>query len=476
MKFLQKFLNRFFSPEGLLKPEARLGELPDSGKLYGSFFRVAWPSMLESAASSLTGFVDTLMVSGISTAAISTVGLTSQPRLLFFAVFFSLNAGIIAVVSRKKGKGDQAGANRVMHNGLFVCLLLSVLAFAVAWLVATPLLRFAGAVGENAVLLEEARVYFLITVGGVCINSFGLAINAAQRACSNTGIALRTSLIANGVNILFNYLLIGGRLGFPRLEVTGAAIATLLGNLAACLWSILSVTRKNGYLRLRVRSLFHLDRSLLSMIGRVSVGAGAEQLFMRFGFFLFAKVVAELGTVEFAAHQICMTIISLSFSFGDGLGVAGSAFVGQNLGAGRSDLSELYAKAARRIGLCISLVLSVFFWFGGDLLISLFAKGDEKIILLGGKIMKIIAIVALMQIEQTIYTGCLRGAGDTRYTAVISFVSIGVVRPIIAYLLCYPAGFGVIGAWIALLLDQATRFIASTLRFGSGKWKAIRLG
>ena len=475
MKLFNKLFHRIFSPDCLLKPEARLGEIPGSGELYGSFFRVAWPSMLESAASALTGFVDTMMVSSISSAAISTVGLTTQPRLLFFAIFSSLNAGMIAVVSRKKGKGDREGANRVMHTGLSVCLLLSVLAFVVAYLVSIPLLRFAGAVGENAVLLEDARIYFLITVGGVCINAFGLAINAAQRACSNTAIALRTSLISNVVNIIFNYLLINGKFGFPRLEVTGAAIATLLGNIAACLWSILSVTGKHSYLRLRLRSLFRFDRSFLSMIGRVSAGAGAEQLFMRVGFFLFAKIVAQLGTNEFATHQICMTIITLSFAFGDGLGVAGSAFVGQNLGADRPDLSELYAKAARRVGLCISVVVAALFWFGGDFLISLFSD-EEEIVQLGGKIMKIIAIVATMQIEQTIYTGCLRGAGDTRYTAVISFCSIGAIRPALSYLLCYPLGLGVIGAWIALLLDQATRYVASTLRFASGKWKTIRLG
>ena len=106
MKLFNKLFHRIFSPDCLLKPEARLGEIPGSGELYGSFFRVAWPSMLESAASALTGFVDTMMVSSISSAAISTVGLTTQPRLLFFAIFSSLNAGMIAVVSRKKGKGD----------------------------------------------------------------------------------------------------------------------------------------------------------------------------------------------------------------------------------------------------------------------------------------------------------------------------------------------------------------------------------
>jgi len=475
MILFKKLINRLFSPEHLLKPEARLGELPATKELYGSFFRLAWPSMLESAVASLTGFVDTMMVGNLSPAAISAVGITGQPRLLVFAIFFSLNAGIMAVVSRKKGQDDREAANNAMHTGLALCVLFAVVAFTVASLLAEPLLKFAGATGENAAILGTSKIYFRITVAGVCINSIGMAINAAQRACSNTKIALRTSLIANIVNIIFNYFLINGVLFFPRLEVIGAAIATLLGNIAACVVSILSIANKDGYLRLSFARFKQMGTRYLGMIGRVGLGTGAEQFFIRIGMFMFAKVVAELGTNDFATHQICMTLISISFAFGDGLGIAASALVGQNLGRQRPDLSELNAKAARRVGYMISSVLFVLFMFGGRMLVSLFTE-EMEIIDLGENIMRIVAVVSLMQVVQTTYTGCLRGAGDTRYTAVVSLFSIGLIRPAVAYILCYPAGLGVIGAWIALFMDQAARYVTSTLRFAGGKWKTIKLG
>ncbi len=472
MNFLKKLISLYFSPERLLKPEKRLAPLPKAGELYSRFFALAWPSMIESAVVAMTSFVDTMMVGSLSDASITAVGITNQPRLLVFAIFFSLNCGIIAVVSRLKGAGDREGANRAMHQGLLVCFLLAVAGFILSYIYSEPIIRFAGAKDDT---INDAVMYFRYTVFGVCFNSLGMAINAAQRACSRTKIALRTSLVANGVNVVFNYLLINGNLGFPAMGVEGAAIATMLGNILACLVSFMSVLEKDGYLKLDIKELFSFRLNLVSSIGRVSMGAAAEQVFMRIGMFTFAKIVAELGTEEFATHQICMTLISLSFAVGDGLAVAASALVGQNLGAKRSDLSELNARAALRVGTCISLFMFTLFATCGRPLMDLFTD-SETIIDIGVKILLIVALVAPAQIQQVIYTGCLRGAGDTKYTAAVSFVSIAVIRPAIAYILCYPAGIGVIGAWVALFTDQTLRFLGARWRFGSGKWKQVKLG
>lgn len=475
MNVFAKIFNRFFSAERLIKPDRVLGELPNTKKLYGEYLKIAWPSMLETVLTSLTGFVDTMMVGTLTSSAITAVGLTSQPRLLIFSLFFSINAGITAVVSRKKGEGDRDGANAAMHTGLLMTLACVVAAFTFAFTCCDPLLKFAGATGENAAILPLSRTYFLIVIVGLCINAFGMTINAAQRACSNTRITFITSMIANGVNVVFNYLLIGGHFGFPALGVAGAAIATTFGNVCACAVSIFSVCRKNSYLKLRIKHFKAVSLKYAVMVGKVFSGAGLEQLFLRFGMFMFAKEVAELGTQEFATHQICMTIVTISFAFGDGLGVAASALVGQNLGKKRPDLSEVYAKAARNVGFAFSVILFSIFILGRSFLVDLFTN-EAEIIEVGSKIMFIVAVVSLMQIIQTIYTGCLRGAGDTHYTAVVSFFSIALLRPILARVFCYTLGFGVIGAWFSLFIDQLIRFVASNLRFAGGKWKTIKLG
>ena len=89
--------------------------------------------------------------------------------------------------------------------------------------------------------------------------------------------------------------------------------------------------------------------------------------------------------------------------------------------------------------------------------------------------MIIVAFVSLAQVSQVIFTGSLRGAGDTKFNAIVSLFSIDIVRPTIAYVLCHVIGVGVFGAWIALMVDQYTRFICVTIHFYRGKWRNIKL-
>jgi Na+-driven multidrug efflux pump len=156
-------------------------------------------------------------------------------------------------------------------------------------------------------------------------------INSAQRSIGNTRIALTSNLAANIVNVVFDYLLITGKCGFPVFGIVGDAIPAVMGSMVACGMSVWSV-RRSGYLRLNFRECFYFRPELLKPLLKVGMGAGVEQICIRIGFFTYSATVANLGTAAFATHQICMNILNLSFTFGDGLGMASSALVGQNLG------------------------------------------------------------------------------------------------------------------------------------------------
>ena len=199
-----------------------------------------------------------------------------------------------------------------------------------------------------------------------------------------------------------------------------------------------------------------------------------EQLCMRIGFLAYTKMITNLGTVAFATHQICMNILNMTFSLGDGMGMASSSLVGRNLGAKRSDLSIIYGKTAQRISLIISAFLIFIYVVFGSTLVGLFSN-DSSIIALGSQIMLIVAIVCPLQISQVIISGSLRGAGDTHFVARTSFISILIIRPIITFILCYGLGLGLIGAWVALLVDQFIRLILNIVRFSEGKWIYVKI-
>lgn len=137
---------------------------------------------------------------------------------------------------------------------------------------------------------------------------------------------------------------------------------------------------------------------------------------MRVGFLTYAIIVANLGTVAFAAHQVGMNIMTISFSFGDGLSAAAVALIGQSLGEKRPDKAKIYGSVCQRFGLTCALCLSPIYLIFGRNIFSWFSS-DGQILAYGAMIMTIMTFVVFLQISQVIYSGCLRGAGDTRYTA-----------------------------------------------------------
>ena len=461
----------FLTVNKMLKKEQLLGDLPASKTVYRNFYKIAWPATMESLLVGLVGTVDTIMVGTLGKDSITAVGITNQPKLVLLAAIFSLNVGITAVTARRKGQGDQKGANRIVRAGILFCAAASLLMSVFGFLFARPILILSGA---DKTYLSEAVAYFRVLMFSIPFQALNLTINAAQRGCGKTKISLTTNLTSNIINISFDFLLINGIGFFPRLEVKGAAIATTLGAFAAFCVSLASLLRRNGYLSFHCKAGWSLYKTVVSPIMKVSGSAFVEQVFMRIGFLAYAAIIARLGTTEYATHIICMNILSLSFCFGDGLSNAASALVGQMLGAKRPDLSIVYGKTGQRLAFMISCIVFLVFLFGRGFLVSLFSK-EPEIIILGSQIMLFVALCTHMQTSQVVLNGCLRGAGDTAYVAIISLISVGLVRPLLTWFLCYPAGFGLYGAWTALLIDQGFRLITSYRRFSGGKWTVIAL-
>lgn len=469
---MNRLFSRLFSARRILKDTPLQGELPQDGALLRRAVRVAWPSTLESFLVALVSLVDTVMVSSLGAAAIAAIGLTNQPKFICLAVFLSMNVAVSALVARRKGEGDRAGAVRVLRQALLLALLFTVLITAAALAFAEPVLHLAGTNEDTHGL---AVGYFRIIVGGQIFNVLNMVINAAQRGAGNTRIAMRTNITSNLVNIVCNYLLIGGRLGFPALGVNGAAIATVIGTVVACGMALRSVTHPDSFLYLFLETEKRgFDAHTLRGIANIGSSTLVEQLFLRFGFLLYAIVVARLGTNAFAAHQIGMNIMSLSFALGDGLSVASVSLAGQSLGARRPDLAKVYGGFCQRLGVLCSVAVAVVFVVFGRAIFGLFSD-DPEILGYGAIIMRFTAVIVFMQISQVIYSGCLRGGGDTKFVALVSLVGVACIRPLAGWLFVYPLHWGLVGAWMGLLLDQGSRLLMTRWRFRSDRWLSIQI-
>lgn len=434
---------------------------------------MAWPAIIESFFSAFAGLVDSLMVSSLGAYAVAAVGLTTQPKFIGLSLFFALNVSISALVARRRGENKQEDANRILHTALIFLVIAAVILSILFVVLASPIISLCGSTPDTH---ESAVSYFRIIMGGMIFNCIQMGVNSAQRGAGNTKITMRTNITSSIINIIANYLLINGHFGFPALGIHGAALATVLGTVVACVMSILSIMKADGFISIPYMIKNRVKPAWRAFVNLVRVGYSIffEQILMRVGFMLTAVMAAHQGTDAMAAHQVGMNIMGLSFSFGDGLQAAAVALIGRSLGAGDRELAKEYGRICRMMGGIIAVCLAVIYFLGARPLFGLFFE-EEHIVNIGVNIMRVIILVVVFQISQVIYMGCLRGAGDTFYTAVASTISVTVIRTAVSYLGGYVLGWGIVGIWLGVLGDQISRFIFASVRFKAGKWTEIKI-
>ena len=435
--------------------------------------RIAWPAVLESFFVSLASMIDTYMVSGLGTYAVAAVGLTTQPKFLALALFFSTNIAVSALVARRRGQNNKRNANEILLTALLFTIISCAIISFVTVVGGDLIIDWCGSNKDTHVPAVE---YFHIIQGGMIFSVLSLVINAAQRGSGNTKIAMTTNVVSSIVNITFNYLLITGNCGFPRLELRGAALATVLGTVVACLMSFRSLFKKNSFVSLpyifkeKIRPAFSALKSILSL----SINFLLENLAMRVGFIYTALIAARLGTEAFAAHNVGMNFLSLGFSFGDGMQVAAVALIGRSLGERQPDKAKKYGSICQRIGFGISCILAAILFLFGKTLFGFFFK-DQETLQIGITISRYIMVIVLFQISQVIFGGSLRGAGDVKYTLFSSLLSVTFIRTAVTWLLTSIIPLGIAGIWIGILSDQFSRFILLSIRFKKGKWTSLQI-
>lgn len=435
--------------------------------------RMAWPAVCESFFIALAGMVDSLMVSSMGASAVAAVGLTTQPKFMGLALFFAMNVSVSALVARRRGEKNQRSANQILLVAILFVIVATVVISSACVMWANEIINFCGSAPETH---EPAVIYYRIIMGCMIFNVLSMVINAAQRGSGNTMIAMRTNIVSNVVNIIANYLLIQGHLGFPALGIAGAAIATVFGTVIACIMSFASLFRRDGFVSIYYIMEQQIRPALEPVISIIKLGFSVfiEQILMRVGFMSTAMMAAKMGTNALAAHQVGMNILELTFSFGDGMQVAAVALIGRSLGEGSPDKAKAYGKTCRMIGLGISCVLAVVYFFGGEWLYHLFFA-EQEIVDIGVMIIRIMIIIVLFQVSQVIYMGCLRGAGDTTYTAIASTISVTIIRTSASYFFGFVMGLGMAGIWMGILADQISRFLFASIRFKQGKWTKIHI-
>ena len=453
-------------------PAARRGLELNYERLNHNIAELALPSVAENLLVSMVYFSDAFLIGWLRDPhALAAVGLSGTFLQILQAIFQAMAVSATAMVAQYWGADDEERATRVAAQAILLSFLTAVVAGALFWGLAPALLGLMGASDETArqgalymrlVLLTSFAGYPLSVLGGI------------MRGAGDTRTPMRITAVMNVWNVIAAAALIFGPGPLPALGIAGAGLATASARLLGGLLAFLVLCRGRTLLQVRPRQLLHYDGSIVRTMVRLSLPTAGEAAVRQGGSLLFMRIVASLGDMALAAHQIAVNIESLSFMPGTGMSVAGTTLVGQSLGAGKSDLAEKSVGRVVAFAVGIMGLVGVGFALFGPAIASLFGATPEVVAAAGAAI----RIGALEQVPLAVMmamSGCLRGAGDMKSPMVATTAGVVLFRVPIVYLFAIIFGWGLNGVWLGTALDFTGRMIVLYLLFRRGAWKKMRV-
>jgi putative MATE family efflux protein len=444
----------------------------DTAVMFGrrDLVKLVIPLIIEQLLSATLGMADVLMVAFAGEAAVSGVSLVDTINMLILSVFAALATGGSIVSAQYIGREDLENGRRAAKQLLLVTFALSALVMLVCVLGQRPILRGLYGQAEEAVL-QNAHTYFLITAfsyPGIALYNAGTAL---FRSMGNSKIPMFTSALMCASNIVINAVLIYGF----RLGVLGAAAATLFSR-TLCAVIVLALLRRRTYLiyidsYLRWRPNFSMIRSILS----IGIPTGLENGLFNVGKILVQSLITTFGTAAIAANAVANQTSAMSDIPGSAIGLALITVVGQCVGAGQYAQARKYAFRLTGAAYAMMAVLNAGVLIFVNPILGIFGLSPEAAgIARELMIFYSISCAVIWPSAFTLPNG-LRAAGDVKFTMSVSILSMWVFRIGFSYLITAMFDLGVLGVWIAMVIDWIFRAILFIARICGNKWQQKKL-
>ncbi|MGA8270407.1 MAG: MATE family efflux transporter [Candidatus Sulfotelmatobacter sp.] len=441
-----------------------------TGSLNRAILLLAVPMVLEMVLESLFAVVDVFWVGRLGANAVATVGLTESMLALVFSVAMGLSLSTTAMVARRIGEKDPEGAAVAGVQAIALGLLISLAIGIPCFLFAPNLLPLMGASPE---IVATGSGYTKICLGGSFAALLLFLDNAIFRGAGDAAIAMRLLWVSNILNLILDPCLIFGWGPFPRLGVTGAALATLTGRSIGVLYQFYRLM--HGTERIRIlRTQVRIRLDVLLRLMRVSLTGILQFAIAHTSWIGLVRIVSIFGAAALAGYTIGIRIVIFVILPSWGLSNAAATLVGQNLGAGHPDRAE---KAVWRTGLYNVIFLGavgLVFIFFSEPIVRLFTH-DPAVVPLGAAALRIISYGNLGYAYFMVMMQAFNGAGDTITPTIVNFFGFWLFEIPLAYWLAIPMHMRSNGAFAAIAIAESSMAVVSAVLFKQGRWKKKKI-
>lgn len=445
----------------------------DSKEIRKQIFFLIIPVMLENVFQMSAGLISAAMVGRLSPMLISAQGICSRITGVMWCLFKGIGVGATVVIAKNRGESDMAKCKKTFEQTSVTGCLLAVLLIIIVLLNSANILSFFTTNCDTLYIAGEYLKIVIITAPFLMIMS---AVTAAFQACGNTKTPMYIAIVVNIINVVFGYLLIYGRFGFPELSLIGAAIALLISQACGALLGIyLLYNRRHGLFStvLSNNSLLKMDLELVKQVYSIGIPAAFESMFWQLSAVIMSKAILSYGEVTFAAYQLGLQAELMSEMPAVGVGIAATSLTANAIGKKDGVLLKIYSKQLITTSTAISLFTSMLIIIFPGFFMDFFTNNSE-IKAIGINYLIVMGFIQTPQNLSKVLNGTIRSAGYKNIPMIISFIGIWIVRVPLALLFAYVLKLDIIFIWLCMAIDQVFKCAMSAIIFKVKKVDVIK--
>lgn len=441
-----------------------------TGSLNRAILLLAIPMILEMVLESLFAVVDVFWVGRLGADAIATVGLTESMLSIVMSIGFGLSLSTTAMVARRIGEKDPKGAAVAGVQAIVIGLAFSAMVGLPCLFYAPNLLHLMGASPQ---IVATGSGYARIALGGGGVIMMLFLNNAIFRGAGDAAIAMRLLWVSNIINLILDPCLIFGWGPFPKLGVTGAALATFTGRSIGVLYQFYRLLRGTERIRI-LREQIRVNLAVLLRLLRVSVTGILQFLIAHTSWIGLVRIVSIFGSAALAGYTIGIRILVFILLPSWGLSNAAATLVGQNLGARQPERAQISVWRTGFYNMLFLGIIGVIFLLFATPIVRLFTH-DPAVVPLAATCLRILSYGNIAYAYGMVMLQAFNGAGDTVTPTWVHFFGFWLLEIPLAYFLAIPAHVGANGVYISIVVAEAAIATAGVLLFRRGRWKGQQI-
>ena len=435
------------------------------------------PLIIEQLLGISVGMFDTIMISSLGESAVSGVSLVDMLNVLMINIFAALATGGAVICAYELGKikklmeqdtsvkNDFPGARSAAKQLLIVLLVASILVAGLALFFRVGLLRLCfGAIEDD--VMANALTYFVISAISYPFIAIYNGLAALFRTMGNSKITMIASFFMNLLNICGNALFIY----VFNWGVAGAAWSTTISRFLGMLLLFVIISNKNHEIYINLREKFRLDFHVMKKILGIGIPGSLENSVFQLGRILVISMIAGFGTAQVAANAVANNLDSLGCIPGQALGLAVVTVVGQCIGAGDYDSARQYEQKLLKFAYISMAVVNILILVSLPLSLKLDNLTKETLELAAILVILHDGFAMIFWPTAFVLPNALRAAQDVRFTMIVSIFSMIAFRIFFSWVIGVRFGMGIIGVWIAMIIDWVFRGGMFIWRIRSGRW------